>query len=128
MTIIASRFDRRHFIGGYDTRVIVGQNEKALIRLWQENAARSGWLLQSPTAPAHQVRYLLATGFPSEPHACTAALFDEVDSGLPKSSLDFLSSVGATAQKTIMGLKPLDRGNETPAAAADRSCDQARSA
>jgi len=29
-------FDRRHFIGGSDARIIMGQDEKALIRLWQE--------------------------------------------------------------------------------------------
>jgi putative phage-type endonuclease len=28
--------DRRHFIGGSDARVIMGQDEKALIRLWRE--------------------------------------------------------------------------------------------
>ena len=28
--------NRRSFIGGSDARIIVGQNEKALIRLWQE--------------------------------------------------------------------------------------------
>ncbi len=28
--------DRRHFIGGSDDRIIMGQDEKALIRLWQE--------------------------------------------------------------------------------------------
>jgi putative phage-type endonuclease len=30
------RDDRRHFIGGSDARIIMGQDEKALIRLWQE--------------------------------------------------------------------------------------------
>src|SRR6266849_9383784 len=28
--------DRRYFIGGSDARIIMGQDEKALIRLWQE--------------------------------------------------------------------------------------------
>jgi predicted phage-related endonuclease len=28
--------DRRHFIGGSDARIIMGQDEKALIRLWRE--------------------------------------------------------------------------------------------
>src|ERR1700678_2214117 len=27
---------RRHFIGGSDARIIMGDNEKALLRLWQE--------------------------------------------------------------------------------------------
>jgi hypothetical protein len=30
------RFDRRNFIGGSDARVIIGDDETALIRLWQE--------------------------------------------------------------------------------------------
>jgi predicted phage-related endonuclease len=30
------QIDRRHFIGGSDARIIMGQDEKALIRLWQE--------------------------------------------------------------------------------------------
>jgi predicted phage-related endonuclease len=28
--------ERRHFIGGSDARVIMGQDEAALLRLWQE--------------------------------------------------------------------------------------------
>ena len=31
-----SSIGRRHFIGGSDARIIMGQDEKALIRLWQE--------------------------------------------------------------------------------------------
>jgi predicted phage-related endonuclease len=34
--------DRRHFIGGSDARVIMGQDEKALIRLWQEKRGEIG--------------------------------------------------------------------------------------
>jgi putative phage-type endonuclease len=37
-----NRFDRRHFIGGSDARVIMGQDEKALIRLWQEKRGELG--------------------------------------------------------------------------------------
>jgi hypothetical protein len=34
---VTSRYhDRRHFIGGSDARIIMGQDERALIRLWQE--------------------------------------------------------------------------------------------
>jgi predicted phage-related endonuclease len=29
-------FDRRHFIGGSDARIIMGKDEKALLRLWRE--------------------------------------------------------------------------------------------
>ena len=28
--------ERRHFIGGSDARIIMGRDEKALVRLWQE--------------------------------------------------------------------------------------------
>ena len=28
--------DRRHFIGGSDARIIMGKDEKALLRLWRE--------------------------------------------------------------------------------------------
>src|ERR1700716_2329060 len=31
-----NHIDHRHFIGGSDARIIMGQDEKALIRLWQE--------------------------------------------------------------------------------------------
>src|ERR1700745_1244724 len=34
--------DRRSFIGGSDARVIMGRNEKALIRLWQEKRGEVG--------------------------------------------------------------------------------------
>src|SRR5215475_4176219 len=33
---------RRHFIGGSDARIIMGQDEKALIRLWQEKRGEVG--------------------------------------------------------------------------------------
>ena len=32
--------DRRYFIGGCDTRIIMGDDEAALLRLWRKNAAR----------------------------------------------------------------------------------------
>jgi putative phage-type endonuclease len=34
--------DRRSFIGGFDARVIMGQDEKTLIRLWQEKRGEIG--------------------------------------------------------------------------------------
>src|SRR5580692_9830429 len=37
-----NRFDRRDFIGGSDARIIMGQDEKALIRLWQEKRGEVG--------------------------------------------------------------------------------------
>src|SRR5712672_3727402 len=36
------QLDRRSFIGGSDARVIMGQDEKALIRLWQEKRGEVG--------------------------------------------------------------------------------------
>ena len=32
----AATLDRRHFIGGSDARIIMGKDEKALLRLWRE--------------------------------------------------------------------------------------------
>src|SRR5271156_4393717 len=37
-----SASDRRSFIGGSDARIIMGQDEKALIRLWQEKRGEVG--------------------------------------------------------------------------------------
>src|SRR3984893_4050349 len=37
-----SERNRRHFIGGSDARVIMGQDEKALTRLWQEKRGEVG--------------------------------------------------------------------------------------
>ena len=37
-----SRTDRRQFIGGSDARIIMGQDEKALIRLWKEKRGEIG--------------------------------------------------------------------------------------
>jgi hypothetical protein len=34
--------ERRHFIGGSDARIIMGQDEKALLRLWQEKRGEVG--------------------------------------------------------------------------------------
>jgi hypothetical protein len=36
------RVDRRHFIGGSDARIIMGQDEKALIRMWREKRGEVG--------------------------------------------------------------------------------------
>jgi predicted phage-related endonuclease len=40
--ITSSYHERRHFIGGSDARIIMGQDEKALIRLWQEKRGEVG--------------------------------------------------------------------------------------
>jgi predicted phage-related endonuclease len=39
---IADSISRRSFIGGSDARIIMGQDEKALIRLWQEKRGEVG--------------------------------------------------------------------------------------
>jgi hypothetical protein len=39
---LADSAHRRDFIGGSDARIIMGQDEKALIRLWQENRGELG--------------------------------------------------------------------------------------
>src|ERR1700751_4768351 len=35
-SVRTERIDRRYFIGGSDARVIIGQDEAALLRLWRE--------------------------------------------------------------------------------------------
>jgi predicted phage-related endonuclease len=37
-----NRTDRRHFIGGSDARIIMGDDEKALLRLWKEKRGEAG--------------------------------------------------------------------------------------
>jgi hypothetical protein len=39
---VPDSLERRHFIGGSDARIIMGQDEKALIRLWQEKRGEVG--------------------------------------------------------------------------------------
>jgi predicted phage-related endonuclease len=39
---LSDSLDRRDFIGGSDARVIMGGDEKALIRLWQEKRGEVG--------------------------------------------------------------------------------------
>jgi len=36
MTKTTTRLDRSHFVGGSDARIIMGKDEKALLRLWRE--------------------------------------------------------------------------------------------
>src|ERR1700733_15173575 len=38
----STRLDRRDFVGGSDARIIMGQDEKTLIRLWQEKRGEVG--------------------------------------------------------------------------------------
>jgi predicted phage-related endonuclease len=41
-TCHAQDIDRCRFIGGSDARIIMGQDEKALVRLWQEKRGEVG--------------------------------------------------------------------------------------
>jgi hypothetical protein len=40
--LLTADVDRRHFIGGSDARIIMGPDEKALIRLWQQKRGEVG--------------------------------------------------------------------------------------
>jgi hypothetical protein len=42
MKCLADSANRRNFIGGSDARIIMGQDEKALVRLWQEKRGEVG--------------------------------------------------------------------------------------
>ena len=46
----SSSMDRRHFIGGSDARIVIGDDEGALVRLWREKrgeVAPGGFIEQS---------------------------------------------------------------------------------
>src|SRR3979490_961646 len=44
VNIDTSYFDRRRFIGGSDARIIMGKDEKALLRLWREKRGEAAAL------------------------------------------------------------------------------------
>src|SRR5258708_9822158 len=44
MTKAIHRIDRRQFIGGSDARIIMGKDEKALLRLWREKRGEAASL------------------------------------------------------------------------------------
>src|SRR4030081_3096025 len=44
MTKATQRIDRRQFIGGSDARIIMGKDEKALLRLWREKRGEAASL------------------------------------------------------------------------------------
>jgi hypothetical protein len=93
---ILNNLDRRHFVGGSDARVVMGQDEKALVRLWQEKRGEvdpedlSGDLIVQSEVPLEPCRpsgtcgAAGLSGFPSfpEPNAGAPAVFvDELDAG-----------------------------------------------
>jgi predicted phage-related endonuclease len=45
---------RRHFIGGSDARIIMGNDEAALIRLWREKRGEVDWPNRSRRHHSHQ--------------------------------------------------------------------------
>jgi hypothetical protein len=132
---VRAETDRRHFIGGSDARVIVGQDEKALIRLWQEKRGEVGPETSRETSSFSSVWIcpgfveggglgirvsgltafcppLLGQALDSlmEPYArTTSILFDENYAGFDESCLDLLSSVGSAAQRPVVCLKAFNR-------------------
>jgi hypothetical protein len=114
---------RRDFIGGSDARIIMGQDEKALIHIWQEKPGEVG-----PEAPSTNL--IVQLGFVTEDlaqsclltwlalHSLTqpdagaaSVLFDEHYAGFDESCLDLIPSVSSPAQRPIVCLKPLYRGH-----------------
>src|SRR5450756_3240333 len=113
----AVQSDRRHFIGGSDARIIMGNDEAALLRLWREKCGEaepedlSGNLIVQlglVTEPLNRIWYERNTG-PECPTQCAQCLFaffgcmrlpeaharpspilvDEFDPGALQSGLDF---------------------------------------
>ena len=104
------QLDRRHFIGGSDVRIIMGQDEKALIRLWQEKRGEVG---PAPTCGPWPAAPLLATGLFRHPLAESDAgavtiLIDKHDAGFFKCPLQRFN--GALFQ-FFPSLKSSDRIN-----------------
>ena len=57
--------ERRQFIGGSDARIIMGEDEAALLRLWRENEARSSRRISPATlssSSASRQRILIVVG------------------------------------------------------------------
>ena len=46
---IADSPNRRTFIGGSDARIIMGDDQSALVRLWRENGVRSNQMTYPAT-------------------------------------------------------------------------------
>ena len=59
MSSLLKPADRRYFIGGSDARIIMGDDEAALIRLWRETSAylrRLGFRKRTPRPPPFSSR------------------------------------------------------------------------
>jgi hypothetical protein len=59
---VADSLTRRSFIGGSDARIITGQDEKALIRLWQEKRGEGGdsWRVKGPFCGRFRMSFSVA--------------------------------------------------------------------
>jgi hypothetical protein len=105
--------DRRSFIGGSEARVIIGRDEKAPHRpvggKVRRGRAEDRKFNRRWTGRGTNDRLLAF--LPESDAGATAILFDEFDSGLPKSGLDFLSGVCPAAQGPVLCLKPFNRGD-----------------
>jgi hypothetical protein len=94
--LVADSASRRDFIGGSDARIMMGQDEKSLIRLWQEKRGEPKDQLGLVTDSLDRRCGLLLTWLPldslAEPDpGPTSVLFDELDAGFLKGRLDRVS-------------------------------------
>jgi hypothetical protein len=84
------RPDRRHFIGGSDARIIMGDDEPALIRLWREKRGEVGVATDhtADTVPQSGAALsLLQASGPTEAYPRSSSVFlDEFDPGCLQSS------------------------------------------
>ena len=78
------RPDRRHFVGGSDARIIMGDDEPALIRLWREKRGDIGVATAAPlmAQSGAALSLLHQASMPAEAHPRSPAIFvDEFDAG-----------------------------------------------
>jgi hypothetical protein len=113
---------RRHFIGGSDARIIMGQDEKALIRLWQEKRGEVGPDDPRITTCDH-LFFALRNRTPAPPP------FSSINS-TPADSIAFCNLPRASSE--TCGPKPPSRrlmvGTDRSALKASSVCDNPKSA
>jgi hypothetical protein len=127
VTKVHDSHERRHFIGGSDSRIITGQDEKALTRLWQEKRGEVGpedlstFIVQlgvatedlglgrrcggqecgSPQISSRLGVLLFGFGFPKANTSAATVFVDEFDSGsldcFPQSDSNFVGHFRAEA-------------------------------
>jgi hypothetical protein len=96
----AGRTERRDSIGGSDARIIMGQDEKALIRLWQEKHGEVGPEDRSATYDRNHLFFPLRNRTPTPPP------FSPMNS-TPAVSIAFCSLARASSE--TRGPKPPSR-------------------